>query len=69
LSTGTNPHFSVRREKVLCVRQVQVLSEKLSVYLSSYQDGQTGNHLVEALGTKAHHGWVSKSTGRNMREA
>ena len=49
--------------------QVQVLSEKLSGHLSSYQDDQKGNGLIEALGTEAHQGWVSKPTGRNMCEA
>ena len=38
-----NPHYSVRREKALCVSQVQVLSGELSGHPSSYQDGQKGN--------------------------
>jgi hypothetical protein len=37
------PHYSVRREKALCVSQVQVLSGELSGHPSSYQDGQKGN--------------------------
>lgn len=64
-----SPDYSVRRAKALCVSQVQVLSEKLSGHLSSYQDDQKGNGLIEALGTEAHQGWVSKPTGRNMCEA
>ena len=35
--------YSVRREKALCVSQVQVLSGELSGHPSSYQDGQKGN--------------------------
>jgi len=59
----------VRREKALCVSQVQVLSGELSGHPSSYRDGQQGNRLVEALGTEARFGWVSERTGRNMCEA
>ena len=66
---GPNPHYSVRREKALCVSQVQVLSGELSGHLGSYRNGQKGNRLVEALGTEAHRGWVSEPTGRNRREA
>jgi len=39
----------VRREKALCVSQVQVLSGELSGHPSRYRDGQKGNRLVEAL--------------------
>ena len=66
---GSSPHYSVRREKALCVSQVQVLSGELSGHPSRYRDGQQGNQLVEALGTKAHRRWVSERTGRNVCEA
>jgi hypothetical protein len=36
-------HYSVRREKALCVSQVQVLSGESSGHPSSYQDDQKGN--------------------------
>jgi hypothetical protein len=65
----SSPHYSVRREKALCVSQVQVLSGELSGHPSRDQDGQKGHGLVEALGTEAHRGWVSEPTGRNTREA
>jgi len=41
--TESNPHYSVRREKALCVSQVQVLSGELSGHPSSYQDDPKGN--------------------------
>ena len=60
--------FEVRREGVVFL-PVQVRLGELSVRPSSYRDGEEGNRLAEALGTGAHHGWVGKSTGRNVREA
>lgn len=69
LHTLPSQDYSVRREKALCVSQVQVLSEKLSGHLSSYRGSRKGNRPTEALGTEAHRGWVREPTGRNMREA
>lgn len=52
-----------------CLLQVKVLSGKLSVRPGSYRGGEEGNRIAEALGTRAHHGWVCESTGRNASEA
>jgi hypothetical protein len=49
--------------------QVKVLFGELSVHPGSYRGGEEGNRIAEALGTSAHHGWVSESTGRNASEA
>src|SRR5262249_24461078 len=59
----------VRRVKGPCLLQVQVLPGKLSGHPGSYRGGEEGNRIAEALGTRAHHGWVSESTGRNASEA
>ena len=48
-----NPHYSVRREKALCVSQVQVLSGESSGHPSSYRGSRKGNRSTEALGTEA----------------
>ena len=64
-----NPGSNVRRVKGPCLLQVKVLSGKLSVHPGSYRGGEEGNRIAEALGTRAHHGWVCESTGRNASEA
>jgi len=48
---------------------VKVRRGELSVHPGSYRDNEEGNRFVEALGTKAHVRWVSKSMGRNASEA
>jgi hypothetical protein len=48
---------------------VQVRPGELSVHPSSYRGGREGNRSAEALGTRAHLGWVGKPTGRNASEA
>jgi len=48
---------------------VKVRSGELSVHPSSYRGGEEADRIAEALGTRAHHGWVGKSTGRNASEA
>jgi len=49
--------------------QVKVLPGKVSVRPGSYRGGEEGNRIAEALGTRAHQGWVCESTGRNASEA
>jgi len=51
------------------VQPVQVRSKEVSVRLGSYLGGGEGNRVVEAPGTEAHFGWVSKCAGRNVSEA
>ena len=51
------------------VQPVQVRSKEVSVRLGSYLGGGKGNRAVEAPGTNAHVGWVSKCAGRNASEA
>ena len=48
---------------------VKVRPKEVSVHLGSYPGGGEGDRAVEAPGTEARVGRVSKRTGRNASEA
>ena len=60
---------STRAVKGAVFLPVKVRPGELSVHPSSYRGGKEGNRFAEALGTRAHLGWVGKPTGRNTCEA